>query len=673
MNNSPIGQNESVDYRPDIDGLRAIAVVSVVAFHAFPTLVPGGYVGVDIFFVISGFLISSIIMKGLGQNSFSFADFYARRVLRIFPALIVVLTSCLIFGWFTLVPHKYQQLGQEIEAGTTFVANILFWRQSGYFDTAAEAKPLLHLWSLGVEEQFYIVWPLMLYLCARARLKTLPVILAVMTVSFAANCYAVRIEPADAFYLPHTRFWELLAGAVLAWFKLSGATRIKSAIDQSFQGRTGRTISLADLESFIGLCLIAVALYRLNKDSLFPGWRALLPVGGAFLLISAGQHAWFNRNVLSNRVIVFIGLVSYPLYLWHWPVLYFVRTNVFEPSAAQLAGAIALSVLLAWLTYFVVELPLRRSKTRWRSLRVSATATAAVMAMVLGAGFATNIANGLPQRNLDNVASVLQYRKYNYWVDYRNDYCLLFGKEQVFSPICVEADRIAAGAPVLAIWGDSHGAHLYRGIQDNPASDGFAIAQFTSSSCPPVFDFDKAGAPLCRTINDSVRREFGKIRPKVVVLAHDWPQSEKENALDRLAGTVDVLRGMGAERIVLIGPVPHWEGTLPDVLSRYVGEHHQSNLPGRLTFGVVHHMEDIDRDMAERATRLGIEYISPIKQLCNADGCLTMVPDAPDIPMAWDAAHFTREGSRYFINLVADKLFVQPRLGSAAPANALTR
>lgn len=667
MNNSPIGQNENVDYRPDIDGLRAIAVISVVAFHAFPNLVPGGYVGVDIFFVISGFLISSIIIKGLDQNNFSFADFYARRVLRIFPALIVVLGSCLIFGWFTLVPHKYQQLGQEIEAGTTFVANILFWRQSGYFDTSAEAKPLLHLWSLGVEEQFYIVWPLILYLCARARMKALPVILAIMLASFAANCYTVRIEAADAFYLPHTRFWELLAGAFLAWVRLSGATKIKSAIDQSFQARTGRHISLADVEALVGTCLIAIALYRLNKDSVFPGWRALLPVGGAFLLISAGQQAWLNRNILSNRWIVFAGLISYPLYLWHWPVLYFLRTNMLVPTAAQLAGAVALSFLLAWLTYVVVELPLRRYKVRWRSLRATATATAAVMAAVLGTGVATNLADGLPHRNLDNVASVLQYQKYNYWIDYRNDYCLLFGKEQVFSPVCVEADKVAAGAPVLAIWGDSHGAHLYRGIKDNPASGSFALAQFTSSSCPPVFDFDKVGVPLCRTINDSVRKEFERIKPKVVLLAHDWPQSEKENALDRLAGTVDILRSMGTERIVLIGPVPHWEGTLPDVLSRYVGDRRSTTLPGRMTFGVNHHMEDIDRNMAERAAKLGIEYISPIEHLCNAEGCLTMVPDAPDVPTAWDAAHFTREGSRYFINLVADKLFARPRLGGNAP------
>lgn len=382
-------------------------------------------------------------------------------------------------------------------------------------------------------------------------------------------------------------------------------------------------------------------------------------------MISAGRQAWLNRTVLSNRLLVFIGLISYPLYLWHWPVLYFLRTNVFDPSASYLVGGVGLSILLAWLTYFFIEQPVRRSKVRWSSLRLSASITTAAMAIVLAVGVVTDAADGIPQRNLDNVATVLQYRKYNYWTDYRNDYCLLFGREQVFSPVCVESDKIAAGAPVFAIWGDSHGAHLYRGIKDNPASDRFAIAQFTSSSCPPVFDFDKIGVPLCRTINDSVRQKFEEIRPKIVVLAHDWPQSENESALDRLGATVDILKHMGVGRIILIGPVPHWEGTLPEALSGYVREHRDSALPRRMTYGVIHHMEDIDRDMAERAEKLGIEYISPTKELCNADGCVTMVPDAPDVPMSWDAAHFTREGSRYFINRIAGRLFVPPPLSSA--------
>jgi hypothetical protein len=353
--------------------------------------------------------------------------------------------------------------------------------------------------------------------------------------------------------------------------------------------------------------------------------------------------------------------------------LYFLRTSNFNPSVYHLAGAVALSVLLASLTYYLIEMPLRRSKARARSLRVAASATAAVMVVVLAAGATANYTNGIPQRNLGNIATVLQYRKYNYWIDYRNDYCLLFNQEKVFSPACVETDKIAVGLPVLAIWGDSHGAHLYRGIKDNPASSGFAIAQFTSSSCPPIFDFDKVGAPLCRTINDSARLALEKIKPKIVVMAHDWPQSEDQNAIEKLGPTVDILRKMGTERIILVGPVPHWEGTLPEVLSAYVDQNHATALPARMTLGLKRHIFDLDREMAEQASKLGIEYISPTHELCNNDGCLAMVPDAPDVPMSWDGAHFTREGSRYFIKLIANKLFYPPRLSKAVPADAATR
>jgi hypothetical protein len=294
---------------------------------------------------------------------------------------------------------------------------------------------------------------------------------------------------------------------------------------------------------------------------------------------------------------------------------------------------------------------------RWSSLRVSAAAIAGTMAVVLSASVIINIADGVPQRNVGNVTEVLQYRKYNYWIDYRNDYCLLFGHEQTFSPVCVESEKMAAGATVLAIWGDSHGAHLYRGIKDNPASRHFAIAQFTSSSCPPVFDFDKAGVPLCRTINDSVRLKFAAIKPKVIILAHDWPQSVKENSLAKLAPTAEILRKMGVERIVLMGPVPHWVGSMPEALAAYLKEHGGSSFPARMRYGLDRSMEEIDHEMMDLAGKLDVEYISPIKELCNEEGCLTIVPGSNNIPMSWDAAHFTREGSRFFIGLIANKLF----------------
>jgi peptidoglycan/LPS O-acetylase OafA/YrhL len=204
-------------YRPDIDGLRAIAILSVVSFHAFPLLVNGGFIGVDIFFVISGFLISTIIIGSLEGGGFSFAEFYVRRINRIFPALILVMIACLLFGWFALVAAEYKQLGKQIAGGAGFVANFLFLNESGYFDGAADTKPLLHLWSLGVEEQFYILWPVLMWFAWKKRLDLLSIALVVGVISFALNVYVVRNDPSTAFYSPQTRFWELMAGSILAY------------------------------------------------------------------------------------------------------------------------------------------------------------------------------------------------------------------------------------------------------------------------------------------------------------------------------------------------------------------------------------------------------------------------------------------------------------------------
>jgi peptidoglycan/LPS O-acetylase OafA/YrhL len=204
-------------YRPDIDGLRAIAVLSVVIFHAFPNLLKGGFIGVDIFFVISGFLISTIILSGLKHDSFSFIEFYSRRIKRIYPALLLVLIASFIFGWFALLADEYKQLGKHIAGGAGFISNFILWKESSYFDNAAETKPLLHLWSLGIEEQFYIVWPLLLWIAWKQRLNILTLVLIVMIISFVLNVNTIQSDSTAAFYSPQTRFWELLIGSILAY------------------------------------------------------------------------------------------------------------------------------------------------------------------------------------------------------------------------------------------------------------------------------------------------------------------------------------------------------------------------------------------------------------------------------------------------------------------------
>src|SRR4051812_39233055 len=302
----PLSSLPSAQYRPDVDGLRAIAVMLVLNFHGFPAAMPGGFIGVDVFFVISGFLITGIIARELEQGRFSLLTFYIRRVRRIFPALIAVLAVVLILGWFWMLPATFAQLGTDVFASAGFAANIALLLQSGYFDVESAKKPLLHLWSLGIEEQFYLAWPLILMLATRWRVALLSIAGAIAIASFTFNVARVGFDPVATFYLPFSRAWELLAGAVLAltW----------SRIDQSGAASNWRAAA--------GLVLIVIAAAVLNVHRAFPGWWALLPVAGSALLLSA-PAAWINRTLLSWPPMVWIGLISYPLYLWHWPLLVF--------------------------------------------------------------------------------------------------------------------------------------------------------------------------------------------------------------------------------------------------------------------------------------------------------------------------------------------------------------
>lgn len=332
-------------YRPDIDGLRALAIILVLLFHAYPQWLTSGFVGVDIFFVISGFLITSIIAKKLNHNNFSFRDFYARRIKRIFPGLILVLIFCLVVGWLTLLPHEYQQLTKETQAGSLFFANFRFYKDAGYFDVQALQKPLLHLWSLAVEEQFYILWPLLLFLAYKKRISLLAVTLLLIVISFGLNIHFIKIKPEFTYYVPQTRFWELLIGSILAF------------IQWPAKGYRGCEHVLTTC----GLACIAYAIGSLGATTTpYPGFAALLPTLGAFLIILAGPQAWLNKKIFSHRYLVAIGLISYPLYLWHWPLLSFARIlNSGLPDWKIQTFLLMLSFILAGMTYHFTEKPIR--------------------------------------------------------------------------------------------------------------------------------------------------------------------------------------------------------------------------------------------------------------------------------------------------------------------------
>jgi peptidoglycan/LPS O-acetylase OafA/YrhL len=337
-------------YRPDIDGIRAVAILSVVIFHAFPSYLAGGFVGVDIFFVISGFLISSIIFRSLERDDFSYLEFYAHRVRRIFPGLVVVLVATYAFGWFALLPEEFKQLGKHVAAGAAFIQNFALWREAGYFDNSSELKPLMHLWSLAIEEQFYLVYPVLVWIVWRARVNALLAVVVLWAASFYLNVTSVEADPTGTFFLPQTRFWELLSGSILAYVHLR---RWDAAV-------LGKLPLAKHVLSLIGAALIGAALYFIDAGSLFPGWWAVLPVAGAFLLILAGPMAVLNRFVLANPIMVFIGLISYPLYLWHWPIFSYLRIVEGDlPDDFLVTTAVGASFVLAWLTYRLFERPIR--------------------------------------------------------------------------------------------------------------------------------------------------------------------------------------------------------------------------------------------------------------------------------------------------------------------------
>src|SRR3954452_19718161 len=318
-------------YRPDIDGLRAIAVMLVVNFHAFPEAMPGGFIGVGIFFVISGFLITGILTRDLDSARFSLLHFYERRIRRIFPALLVMLVAVLGLGFFWLLPGPYARLGADVLASAAFTANIALLLQSGYFDVESAKQPLLHMWSLGTEEQFYLVWPPILMLAARFRIRALGVTAAIGLASFVLNVVLIGENPVATFYLPFTRAWELLAGGALA-----------CAWDRIPQHQ-----SAANWRAGAGIVLIVIAAALLDPHRAFPGWWAVLPVAGGVLLLSA-PSAWGVRHLLASPPMVRIGLISYPLYLWHWPLLAFAAIIKFAPLTLLESQLVVLaSVLLA--------------------------------------------------------------------------------------------------------------------------------------------------------------------------------------------------------------------------------------------------------------------------------------------------------------------------------------
>jgi peptidoglycan/LPS O-acetylase OafA/YrhL len=641
-------------YRGDVDGLRAVAVLLVVAFHAFPRKIPGGFTGVDIFFVISGFLITSLIVRSKEKGDFSFADFYARRIKRIFPALIVVLLASLAVGWIVMFPGEYRDLGKHNAAGAGFVANFSFLQEAGYFDVTADHKPLLHLWSLGIEEQFYIIWPVLIVLAWRWRYGPLLVAGLICLGSFLWNIGLTPINPSQAFYLPFTRFWELMVGCLLA---------LATTQPQFAELSPRRLVALYErhhaiiheVAGWLGIALIAVATALLSADRGFPGWWALLPTLGAALLIFAGPQCRFNRLVLSHQAMIYIGLISYPLYLWHWPILSYARLLHFkEPTDLMKVGCIAAAFILAHLTYRYVERPIRFGAPSPRKPVLTAAAMAAVgcIGLLIFAG------NGIPSRFPKELQAIVAEARNNPSEDFHQYRCLYQGEgAPAFDSSCDGSNQ--PGARRVVLWGDSHAAHLGPAFETLRRKENFKFAQYASAACPPIQGFTSRFQKPCPQLNDYVLRKIAELKPDTVIMAGRWEiyDSEKFGHFEpqALRATIARLKALGVKHIVVLGQFPTWQAKVPQLRARNyryaalgLGARESTDVERDKTF-LKASVFPADEKLRQTVAGTGAEFVSPLRTLCNGEGCLLVVPDTNGLPIYWDDNHFTRSGAIYFL------------------------
>jgi len=656
------GKHPHVSYRPDIDGLRAIAVLSVVICHAFPKTLSGGFVGVDIFFVISGFLITSILVMGLEEARFSIADFYARRVRRLFPVLAIMLGVTLILGAMFQLPNDYMHLGIQTLGGVGFVANIVEWQSSGYFSALTESKPLLHLWSLGIEEQFYLAWPLLLWLSWRLRLKPGVFLSTIAAASLAYSLYKVSYDSIGAFYSPISRFWELAVGGLLGVAMLHRPWH--------------RATKLQDAMGIAGLVLAIMSFVLIKPGKNFPGILAMAPVASALLIIGAGSHAITNRHVLSNRVMVWFGLISYPLYLWHWPILVFVWNGTLGASPMAIRNATLLAVIvsiaLAWASYRFVEMPLKSQKSkRWVVPGLaSAMGGVAVAAAIIVAG------KGLPDRMPSDVRELAnaELRDAAWIKDMRNGVC----HNMVYNGtnLGTQADCFQPIHPTVLLWGDSHAAALYAGLKNLQSTRNFGIWQITTDASSPFFDKSMINNMHWSMdyVNNIILDRIRVAEPDVILLHAYWRGYDKTptEVVDELRKTITLIRANAPHsRIVVLGPVPTWKRSLQETLVNYAIRRH-TTMPERfMNYGLETDTPAYDKAMANALPSLGVTYVSAEKALCDPMGCLARLDNTPAGVAYVDATHLSIAGSDYLAKKIGDELLGQYATSASSSAHAV--
>jgi peptidoglycan/LPS O-acetylase OafA/YrhL len=628
-------------YREDIDWLRAIAVLAVVAFHFEAPAVFGGFVGVDIFFVISGYLITGIIQSEVTSGAFSLARFYERRVRRLLPALYVMVALTAIPSFRFLLTSERLEFFRSVTAVATFTSNFYFWLQSGYFDHAAVEKPLLHTWSLAVEEQFYLVLPLVLLVLLRVaggRRLVLPTALGVLGLaSFALSIWLMRTDrSANAFFMSPPRAWEFLIGGLIA---TPGLPVLRRAPAQQ-------------IARVIAVVLIAIPVFSLRPGPGFPGFNALLPCIGAavFIWSGIGVPTQSRGRYSPLHIIRFIGQISYSLYLWHWPLFAFARFSKagLVLDAGEKVELFALTVLLSYLSWRFVEQPFRQRSlvpTRRTAFYVAASASAVLLAGgVAGMHFSRPSDADPAERLLES------YNAYDHQPAYASGRCFS-PPGGVFDNDCL---ALAPGKTNVLLWGDSLAAHYFAGLDQAIDPHAVNLLEATQAACMPTFNAAAQGFPACRDFAGQMERFFRDHKPDIVLLSADWLEYARP---PRFAGmiadirqTVARLNGIGIS-VRLLGPSVQFRTRLPSMLMRALLRH----VEARSEEFVLPDIFALDAMMREALPAdAKFSYVSVLDAICPARRCPLTV--AAGIPLASDHAHLTLEGSIYVMERLAPRL-----------------
>jgi peptidoglycan/LPS O-acetylase OafA/YrhL len=628
----------------------------------------GGFIGVDIFFVISGFLITTIILGSFEGEGFSYREFYARRVKRIFPALALVLLATMAFGWFALLPHEWEQLGKHVAAGAGFVSNFAFWSEAGYFDNAAETKPLLHLWSLAIEEQFYIFWPVLLGLAWKRKWRVLTVLGTVAAMSFLLNVTTIHSHRTAAFYSPLSRFWELMIGGMLAYVRLHRPPPLPGW--------------RRHVQSIAGLLLLVLGLCFIRGGKAFPGWWAILPTLGAYLCISAGPTGVLNRYVLASKPMVWVGLISYPLYLWHWPLLAYARILEGKlPSDGIRVLMLIAAFVLAWLTYRFVERYTRKTEN---PAVTSVLVAAMVGFLVLGTLAATRYYVG---RHSDQyfVKTAAAAKDWTY-PDGLN--ATVIDKEIV--------QQIGHGKRRVLFFGDSH-IEQYgpRAVElSKTAPDTLDSLSFlTWGACPPIPNVVDEQNSLCAKRRDAGMRMAMSEKFDAVVFGGCWncyfSETDKPDAADAAADRYYYIDGKSKRRFMGGGGADYALNMLESVMTT-LSKHKQVYLLldnpvgegfgpeefvkgsrlGNMTVGRMSPTAPwslaqklLHERMRQMALRSGAIVIDPIPTLCEKSWCLRT--DADATPIYKDAGHLRAEYVRKLATYI-DPAMTTPKSAPAA-------